>query len=100
MDKLDTPVTLFELREAAKGRLGYGDTRWHLHLLGLAADRIEALEKPASEPVEGYSQAYADQMRTALLRISAMIDGQGNLIEMHREELRGIAKVALLPPQP
>lgn len=49
------------------------------------------------ETKEGYSQAYADQMRTALSRISGMIDSQGNAIEMHREELRGIASTALRP---
>jgi hypothetical protein len=35
-------------------------------------------------------------MRTALERIANMTDRDGNAIEMHREELRGIAKSAIL----
>jgi hypothetical protein len=35
-------------------------------------------------------------LRTALERIANMTDRDGNAIEMHREELRGIAKAAIL----
>jgi hypothetical protein len=44
-EKTDTPVSVFELREVASGRIGYGDTKYHLRLLGLAADRIDELLK-------------------------------------------------------
>lgn len=37
-----------------------------------------------------------EAVRTALDRIANMTDRDGNAIEMHREELRGIAKAALL----
>ncbi|WP_374347711.1 hypothetical protein [Chitinimonas sp.] len=37
-------------------------------------------------------------LRAALVRIANMQDRDGNLIEMHRDELRGIAKTALAAP--
>lgn len=49
-EKRDTPVSVFELREVASGRIGYGDTKYHLHLLGLAADEIERLSNPVASP--------------------------------------------------
>lgn len=34
-------VTVFELREVAAGRIGHGDTKYHLKLLAAAADALE-----------------------------------------------------------
>lgn len=50
-------VTVFELREVASGRIGYGDTKYHLQLLAMAADEIERLsaanEPEAPQDIEG-----------------------------------------------
>jgi len=48
--KTDTPVSVFELREVASGRIGYGDTKYHLRLLELAADEIERLSSAVEPP--------------------------------------------------
>jgi hypothetical protein len=79
-EKTDTPVSVFELREVASGRIGYGDTKYHLRLLGLAADRIDELLKQlvfvekalvelrgAAEPTED-ARSIGHSMRQCLLR--------------------------------
>jgi len=45
-------VSVFELREVASGRIGHGDTKYHLHLLALAADEIECLQRLIARVVE------------------------------------------------
>jgi hypothetical protein len=46
MTKEDT--LMFDLREVAAGRLGYGDTAFHLSLLVRASERIKELERDAA----------------------------------------------------
>jgi hypothetical protein len=53
--------------------------------------------RAAEPPREGYSQAYADQMRTALLRIAGWREIDRNSLGERLREIEEIALAALMP---
>jgi hypothetical protein len=55
------------------------------------------LDYSVSPPREGYSQAYADQMRTALLRIAGWREIDRNSLGERLREIEEIALAALMP---
>jgi hypothetical protein len=58
---------------------------------------VLAAMRPAPPPREGYSQAYADQMRTALLRIAGWREIDRNSLGERLREIEEIALAALMP---
>lgn len=58
-------VSIFILREVAAGRIGFGDTKYHLKLLAEAADEIERLQRDLKDLKEGDERIFA-QMRDAV----------------------------------
>ena len=80
-DMVETPTDGYVLAtdyDALAARLAEAE-RDKLTMLGV-------LEKDAEERLA---------LRESLHRIANMLDSRGNAIEMHREELRGIARTAL-----
>src|SRR6266704_173849 len=80
----------------ALGQLANG-FKYSAEVCGIAREALG----PAAEPSEGYNQAYADQMRTALLEIVSLrgVCDRGSLsIAQCFVEAEKLASKALLPP--
>jgi hypothetical protein len=60
-------------------------------------DEAERIYRAVQPPREGYSQAYADQMRTALLRIAGWREIDRNSLGERLREIEEIALAALMP---
>lgn len=57
-----------------------------------SAEALERMQNIANELIE--LQARHDELQEVLRRIANMTDRDGNAIEMHQQELRGIARAA------
>jgi hypothetical protein len=91
------------IRATAKVHLCH-ETIYHLDgqrmeaaLNASAREVLDAHDRATVPPREGYSQAYADQMRTALLRIAGWREIDRNSLGERLREIEEIALAALMP---
>lgn len=82
--KEGVPVTVDELRRVASGAIGYGDTRYHLHLLALAADEIERLTGIVDDMQRFHRQQVADFNRRLHENNEHIVELQKKLVRERR----------------